>query len=71
METYKGERQRRSGQDLLPPRREGVLKQEEFQRTEKLPCRRAQGGDVESQKPGKAGRDLEGRGQRKPRFSAH
>ena len=64
METYKGKRWKNPGWDLVPQGKEGVLKQEEFLCTGKLPCRWAQGGTVEAWKT-KQRRDLEGRKQRK------
>jgi len=68
METKKGKRQENflMGAYAL---REGVMKQEEFPCTGKLPYR-AQRGAVESQKTGQS-TGLEGTKQRKLHFSAH
>ena len=69
MEIKKGKKWRTSGQELVPQGRERVLK-EDFLCTGKFPQRWAQGGAVESRKAGQS-RDLEGRKQKKMRFSAH
>ena len=65
----KGKKWRTSGQELVPQGRERVLK-EDFLCTGKFPQRWAQGGAEESRKAGQS-RDLEGRKQKKLRFSAH